>query len=123
MKFSKISNIVLPSLVTISSVAAQIQSINNPNNNINLNNVQIKAYTNTFNGEVQIPSDTPPDCVNLLKLYDYFNLGRPGFIVGEVMYNCCYYETRRLHSMDNYATTEWECENYSQAPNNHITSM
>jgi len=81
------------------------------------------SYVNKNTGPVQIPSDVPTDCVTLFQIYEHFNLGRPGYIVGDVMFNCCYYEVRRLHSMDVYATTEWECENDTQDPNNHITSI
>jgi len=81
------------------------------------------SYENNNTGPVQIPSDVPTDCVTLFQIYEHFNLGRPGYIVGDVMFNCCYYEVRRLHSMDVYATTEWECENDSQNPDNHITSI
>jgi len=81
------------------------------------------SYENTSTGPIQIPSDVPTDCVTLYKIYEHFKLGRPGYIVGDVMFNCCYYEVRRLHSMDVFATNEWECENDSQAPDNHITSV
>ncbi|KAG4086797.1 hypothetical protein H8356DRAFT_961901 [Neocallimastix lanati (nom. inval.)] len=81
------------------------------------------SYENSSTGQIQIPSDVPEDCLTLYKIYEYFNLGRPGYIVGNEMLNCCYYEVRRLHSENIYATTEWECENDSQNPNNHITSI
>ncbi|ORX80576.1 hypothetical protein BCR32DRAFT_268790 [Anaeromyces robustus] len=118
MKISNLSYFFLSSIPVAISMATD--NINN-NNNFNINRGM--AYVNPYEGEVQVPSDVPYDCVNLLKLYDYFNLGRPGFIVGEVMFNCCYYENRRLHSMDVYATTEWECENDTQVKDNHITSI
>jgi len=83
----------------------------------------VLSYTNTYTGEVTAQKGIPQDCQTLLKIYDHFKLSRPGFVTGEVMISCCYYESRRLHSMDTFATTEWECENDSQVQNNHITSM
>jgi len=72
---------------------------------------------------VAFSADIPSDCIILHKIYDHFKLDVTGLIVDNVIQNCCSYESRRNHSPDGYATTEWECQSDLDDPNNHITSM
>jgi len=72
---------------------------------------------------VTFAANIPSDCIILHKIYDHFKLDETGLTVDNVIQNCCSYESRRNHSSDGYATTEWECQSDLDDPNNHITSI